>query len=75
MGSAIFCSSLRPGLERFCAEFEEEGVKTFACMNGITLGLMRVTENAEITIYFLWEDVDGIDIVDNTAKPSALPLN
>lgn len=49
----MFCSSLRPGLRRFRADFKGEGIKAFAYMDDITLSLMRVPVNTAEAISFL----------------------
>ena len=43
VGPALFCLSLRPGLKQFPQEFEGDGVRAFACMNDVSLGLTGIT--------------------------------
>ncbi|CAM9601111.1 unnamed protein product, partial [Laminaria digitata] len=45
MGPAMFCLSLRPGLQRFQEEFEGGGVEAFAYMDDVSLGIRGITAN------------------------------
>ena len=73
MGPAVFCLALRPGLKRFRKEFEVEGVEAFAYMDGISLGLTRITADTVRAFAFLWQELEDIGIVVNAAKTVALP--
>ena len=73
MGSAVFCLTLRPGLERFREEFEREGVEAFAYMVDVYLGLTGIKVNTIRAFAFLRRELEDIGIVINTSKTVALP--
>ena len=73
MGPAMFWMALRPGLKRFREEFEGEGVEAFAYMDGLSLGLTRITADTVRAFAFLRQELEGIGIVVNPAKTVALP--
>ena len=56
MGPAMFCLGLRPELKRFREEFGREGVKTFAYMDDVSLGLMGIMANTIRALSFLWRE-------------------
>ena len=56
MGPAMLCLTLRPGLKRFREEFGREGVKTFAYMDDVSLGLMGIMANTIRALSFLWRE-------------------
>ena len=73
MGPAMFCLALRPGLKRFREEFEGGEMEAFTYMDGVPLGLRRVTANTVRPFPFLRREVEDIGIAVNPANTVALP--
>lgn len=74
MKPAMFCVALRPGRKRFQELFEGEGVKAFACVNDVSLGLKWESRPTRLEILpSLRPEQDGIGRVSSLAKTAASP--
>ena len=73
IGPALFCMPLLPVLKRTRAEFEPRGVKGFAYLDDINIGMVEITPDTVEMLPFLQRELFNIGIAINPSKTVALP--
>lgn len=73
MDPAIFFLPLRPGLKRLRSVFEAEGVKHFAHMDDVTLGLSGITASTARVVPFLRNELASIGFGSHPNTTMAFP--
>ena len=61
----MFCMPLLPVLKRTRAEFEPRGVKAFAHLDDISIGMMEITPDTVEVVPFLQGELSNIRIAIN----------